>query len=184
MGTLQLNCPLCCSESFTSYDSLKCHLINVYENLKCSACDKKFVTFCELIEHIGRECCEDNEKSSYAADSSYEEIIIKQEGSEDSVEEDEEDSTNMLIQTLTDAKVGNQPQEDAYSGLKVKTEVEDVQMYHCSSCDLNFSSIKDHVNQYHKGQDVLLEVHCYADLFVAKLRYTWCSNKQITTSSI
>lgn len=161
MGTLQLNCPLCCNESFTSYETLKCHLINVYENLKCSVCDKKCENLFELIEHIGRESCDEIEKQSHAGDTSYEEIIIKREDNEEE-DEDDGDSTSMLIQTLSDNRDLNETTEDNFDIAKLKNEEVELEeqedMYYCSSCDVSFPSINDHINEYHKGQEVFLEV--------------------------
>lgn len=36
----------------------------------------------------------------------------------------------------------------------------DIHLYHCSACNINFPSIQDHINNCHKGQEVVFQV-CY-----------------------
>lgn len=162
MGTLHIKCPLCCNETFNSYDSLKSHLLNIFENLKCTACDKRCETLFELIEHIGEECCEENEKNSNAGDTSYEEIIIKHEDNDDEDQDDDNDSTSMLLQTLSDNHNINEIEDDDFNKNKMKDEAEE-DLYYCSSCDVSFPSINDHINEFHVGQEVFLEVSAFLD---------------------
>lgn len=37
---------------------------------------------------------------------------------------------------------------------------EELHLYHCSECNINFPSIQDHINNCHKGQEVVFQV-CY-----------------------
>lgn len=35
---------------------------------------------------------------------------------------------------------------------------EELHLYHCSACNINFPSIQDHINSCHKGQEVVFQV--------------------------
>lgn len=51
---VQLDCPLCCNESFTSHDALKYHLLSIVDNLLCPVCGQRYEKLHELAEHIGK----------------------------------------------------------------------------------------------------------------------------------
>jgi hypothetical protein len=53
-----LSCPLCCNETFATSSSLKCHILEILDNLICPTCQEKFEKLSELAEHLENDCVE------------------------------------------------------------------------------------------------------------------------------
>lgn len=137
MGTLRLNCPLCCTETFSSHKSLKYHLLSISDNLICPSCNKRFDNILDLAMHIGRECGDVEIEDVPDTPSTF----IKVEEIYENVLEPEDPDLNESNTELVDKQV-----EDS----------ED--LYFCSSCDINFASVEDHLNEFHQGHEVMIEV--------------------------
>lgn len=160
MGTLSLECPLCCNEKFTSFHSLKYHLLRIVDNLNCSSCSKKFTNVRELIDHLDLECCGSKEGKSG----------IKSEVLDD-VEECLEKSilAKALLKKRTDDEEDMEEEEAIVSigeveeEEDVESEAEDVdkeqnQLYECSTCEVQFTSVEEHIREFHAGTEVVLQV--------------------------
>lgn len=151
MGSLQLECPLCCNETFSSHDTLKHHLLTMIDNLVCPSCELRFEKIFDLAEHLGRDCCESNIKED-AGDSNYEQIIIKQEESDEGENEKESCDETMPNDSKSDKDVSENVE------VPTKDEENEQELYYCSSCATSFSSVQEHIQEYHQGQEVFLEV--------------------------
>lgn len=174
MGSLQLECPLCCNEIFEDKQSLKYHLLSFVDNIICPACDKRCQTVLDLAEHLGNDCCD--RKDECAGDSdSQNQIFIKQE-----VEDitDESFSTSILAKALLNKNIKNEVYKtnikEAESASK-NEYAQDVEMhdaeneadkefeegvYSCVGCGMSFTNLIEHINQYHDEEEVVVEV-CY-----------------------
>lgn len=163
MGSLLLECPLCCSEKFSSHHSLKYHLLSIIDNLICPACSTRFDKILDLAEHLGRECHE--AEASVSAPN----LNIKQE-----VEEDP-DNENVLSKSIlakalmkTGTKKGSKNSQAANAKQKKTEEADDPQqetneedgedLFYCSSCAIHFTSVEDHLQKYHEGHQVFIQV--------------------------
>lgn len=148
MGSLQLACPLCCSETFPCHNSLKYHLLSINDNLNCPICKKKFEQVFELAIHIGKKCLEcDNE-----------EVISE---TDTNVKESKTDNCNDNIVTETTLILTNENMEQSEVVIDENVDEDDEStkdVYYCSSCDTNFTSIEKHIFEFHQGHEVLLEV--------------------------
>lgn len=47
-----LTCPLCCNETFSTVSSLKCHILEIVDNLMCPKCNTKFDKLQDLVDHL------------------------------------------------------------------------------------------------------------------------------------
>lgn len=190
MGSLQLDCPLCCNETFTCPQSLKYHLLSIVDNILCPSCGTRFQTIFELAEHLDIECGNTNGKS--AADSNDVNIVNIKIENEDSA--DESLNNSILAKALLSPQSNNkntvfissnnehrdsdpvpeeneqtytQAQEDAEEAMETggdaqeggEVESTDPEVYSCLSCGTNFTSIVDHIQEYHEGEEVVVEVH-------------------------
>lgn len=78
----------------------------------------------------------------------------------------EEDYQNDERQTDNDAEIGVKKfiEEFTDEDLTKVTRPSDndsqseLNLYHCSECNINFPSIQDHINSCHKGQEVVFQV--------------------------
>lgn len=57
--------------------------------------------------------------------------------------------------------------------LNTEQESDDRDMYTCNLCQVNFYSIEDHIAQYHKDQQVIVEVSSLFFFFIFKF-YLFC----------
>lgn len=90
----------------------------------------------------------------------------------------EEDYQNDERQTETDAETGvkkfieeftiDDPAKTLRPSETVETEIlEESNLYHCSECNINFPSIEEHINNCHKGQEVVFQVSIFKNnLFI------------------
>ncbi|RZC37115.1 zinc finger protein 2 -like [Asbolus verrucosus] len=124
-----LNCPLCCNETFPSHTSLKCHILNILDNLTCPSCHLKFPKLAELAEHLESNCADAPEAAETKT-----EHEAPQEGS-------------ILARALL---ASPRPEVDG------KTEMEESQ-YYCQMCDVHFDDIETHLKNFHEGQEIILE---------------------------
>lgn len=160
MGSLLLECPLCCSEKFSSHHSLKYHLLSIIDNLICPACGKRFDKILDLAEHLGRECHE--AEANVAAPN----LNIKQ-------EEDDQDienvlSKSILAKALLKKGAKKDAENEATNGIQINTEKDEVEemtgeddgedLFYCSSCAIHFTSVEDHLQKYHEGHEVFIQV--------------------------
>lgn len=186
MGSLQFDCPLCCNETFTSQQSLKYHLLSIIDNLLCTICSSRFETILDLAKHLDEECGKTGEEAANL--NSFEDIHIKIEA-EDS---NDEISNSILAKALlaspknssllvrsNDSNESNKDNEDVSNETtdmdaenlteeneEVGDEI-DEEVYSCSSCGVSFTSIVEHIQEYHAGQEVVIEVR----YFILKLYF-------------
>lgn len=55
--------------------------------------------------------------------------------------------------------------DDLIEELQTEQESDDRDMYTCNLCQVNFYSVEDHVAQYHKDQQVIVEVSSLIHFF-------------------
>ncbi|KAK4873747.1 hypothetical protein RN001_013107 [Aquatica leii] len=143
MGSLQLHCPLCCTETFSCHNSLKYHLLSISENLICPSCGDRFEKIFDLAMHLGNQCLdppvEEVEKIEEV------EVLVKTES---------EDEASVTIANSILAKALNKDLQDAVVD-NDNEQSDDV--YHCSSCAVNFTSVEEHIKKFHDGHEVFLE---------------------------
>lgn len=160
MGSLNFDCPLCCNESFSSQQSLRYHLLSIIDNLRCSICTKRFDSIYELAKHLDGECVIKAGNSNV-----NEEVNIKIEV-EDS--NSDEIGNSILAKALLSPKKGNaksknaddEDEDDIEHGGEVEQfgEEPEQDVYSCSSCGVSFTSVEEHIQKYHQGQEVVVEV--------------------------
>ncbi|GJQ80970.1 hypothetical protein Trydic_g4787 [Trypoxylus dichotomus] len=174
MTSKTLQCPLCCNEEFTSYSSLKYHLLSIIDNLTCPACSKRFDKILDLAEHLGRECHDSNENDLNEQQMIISTLNIKTEDC--GVEVDNNNYNNSILAQALLKKDNTTPQEqcgaDKKSGagkMKDSNQQQDTkerstgdvneneEYFYCSSCAVSFSSINEHLQQYHEGQEIFIE---------------------------
>uniref|UniRef100_A0A1Y1KSI2 C2H2-type domain-containing protein n=2 Tax=Photinus pyralis TaxID=7054 RepID=A0A1Y1KSI2_PHOPY len=150
MGTLQLHCPLCCTETFSCHNSLKYHLLSISDNLICPACGKRFERIFDLAMHLGNQCVDPlvPEEPEHADETPerFSPICVKVEADDltDTV------TSSILARALTkDTSAIQQQNEEEVS--------ENEDLYVCSTCDIQFNSIEDHVREFHDGHEVYLQ---------------------------
>ncbi|XP_018323842.1 zinc finger protein 267-like isoform X2 [Agrilus planipennis] len=137
MCGVQLECPLCCKEVFSTYSALKNHLIQISQQLKCEICGLQFEKLRNFADHIGSEC----------------KLNCKSESSEFCELQEELNSKEI---TLDHEVLCGEPEvskQDSNSSENLKSD----ELYHCSTCDINFTSVEEHIQEYHKGHEVFLE---------------------------
>lgn len=61
--------------------------------------------------------------------------------------------------------------DDLIEELQTEQESDDRDMYTCNLCQVNFYSVEDHVAQYHKDQQVIVEVSSLIDFFFFNFNY-------------
>lgn len=145
MVSISVQCPLCCTEEFSSLHSLKYHLLDVMENLKCSLCNEKFHGVRDLIVHL--DGCEKKNKKNATGEDIEESLeksilakaLLKKPGEEPM----EEESENVLV---TAEEVDDSDAEDGEL------------LYECSTCQLQFASVEEHIKEFHAGTEVVLQV--------------------------
>lgn len=166
MGTLSLNCPFCCEEKFTSHNSLKYHILSMVDNIMCPACNCRCDDILDLADHLGRECKEKDIQP--APIDLIPQVNIKRETNLELPSPNEEVETNTalvnpkieaedngydksilakaLSRTEEDTQNENEPPGE-YSPAKV--------VYMCQMCNVNFTSIEEHLQKYHEGEEVI-----------------------------
>lgn len=163
MGSLQYDCPLCCSESFSSQQLLRYHLLGIIDNLRCTVCSSRFDSIYDLAQHLDGDC---NVKAANSI--LFEEVQIK-------IEQDDSNSNDItnsiLAKALLSPKKNSLQVKNTDEGLvEVEGEENELQeisqndeneedFYSCSSCGVSFTSIAEHISKYHAGQDVVVEVN-------------------------
>ncbi|CAG9864218.1 unnamed protein product [Phyllotreta striolata] len=138
MGTDALPCPLCCNESFSSRESLKEHIIDILNNLVCETCDTRFESVYNFVDHLETPC----------ETSIKHEILSQENGSVQENGESNEQEEECTVTAVLEERLENQK--------KVQPEEEKV-TYMCVMCNIQFSSIEDHLDKFHAGEEVLLE---------------------------
>ncbi|XP_074040843.1 uncharacterized protein [Leptinotarsa decemlineata] len=136
-SALSLECPLCCEEKFSSHHSLKYHILSIIDNLLCPACNTRFDDILNLVEHLGRECRENDTNTE----------IIKKEYLESSCS--------------PISKNGDLGQNSTKCLENEESESNDIEdgnlMYMCVMCNIQFTSMEEHVDKFHSGEEVILE---------------------------
>ncbi|KAJ8916123.1 hypothetical protein NQ315_004490 [Exocentrus adspersus] len=167
MGTLSLNCPLCCDEKFASHSSLKYHILSMIDNIMCPACNYRCDNILDLAEHLGRECRE--KEVEPLPDDSISQVTIKDEGSGSgdlSYSPDGNESKAVLINPkleIQDPIENNGILEKALSETgddNMLNENEDSSagvLYMCQMCNVQFTSVEEHLQKYHAGEEVIYE---------------------------
>lgn len=135
----ELVCPLCCKETFSSRETLKHHLLGAISNLHCPSCDKLFANVQDLAQHLDKDC---EDRAETILD--IKNFIVKQEA---------KDAKTAEVSDIVVAEI--EPPETEFS-------MEDCELeegtFFCSSCKFNFSSLEDHLMQFHEGENVAIEV--------------------------
>lgn len=160
MGTLQLHCPLCCSETFSCHNSLKYHLLSISENLICPSCGKRFERIFDLAMHLGNQCVDPLSEPDVAVEEkcaniesepvTVTPICVK-------IETDNATNTvtsSILARALTKDTVEDNSL-DQHPNQEDESDNEEV--YVCSTCDVQFNSIEDHVKEFHDGHEVYIQ---------------------------
>lgn len=250
MGETIVTCPLCCDEIFTSRKSLKYHLLNLKDNLRCSKCETKFDTLESLINHLDDHCekpfpiammsniaepktikldsiqldpsyqtkddssclekCGDDEfqEKSPCSDSSQTEVnsfegmdnsilslqLIKEENMAESkhlqapqltllgnngeshiliMSHHEGEATNILSDqdivttqnedgtisfTPVDHELNNAEPTFINQTESRESDEENSELYSCNTCGISFTSVLEHIQNFHNDQDVVVEV--------------------------
>lgn len=65
-------------------------------------------------------------------------------------------SKSILAKALLKPNVANTQEEEETNGDDNK-EKEEVEMFYCSSCAMSFTSVNDHLDEFHEGQTVFIE---------------------------
>lgn len=136
---VELVCPLCCNETFASRETLKHHLLGVISNLRCPSCDEVFANVQDLTQHLDKDC---EDRAETILD--IKNFIVKQEA---------KDGKTPEVSDIVVAEID--PSETAFSMEECELEEE---TFFCSSCKFNFSSLEDHLMQFHEGENVAIEV--------------------------
>nr|XP_022900317.1 zinc finger protein 585B-like [Onthophagus taurus]XP_022900318.1 zinc finger protein 585B-like [Onthophagus taurus] len=161
---LTIRCPLCCNETFESHNSLKYHLLSINDNLHCIECSQRFDSILELAEHIGRRCGKDNEVEENNQESC--EVINKQIKTEVDKDLDGQINNSILAKALLRNDKDVEKQEVEISGMEVEEECveqnernddEEEECFYCSTCAISFTSVGEHLEKYHEGQEVFVE---------------------------
>lgn len=141
-GTMvELNCPLCCNETFTSRLSLKTHILNILENICCRSCDEKFETLANLAKHLENDCGGGDLIISKGI-SKHQDISNKNALGEDSI--------------LAKALLG---------GLPTDNQEEENLPYYCQMCSMHLDNVEEHLKYYHDGQEVIMVIHLCQNWF-------------------
>lgn len=161
MGTLSLECPLCCTEKFSTLHGLKHHLLGIIDKLACSSCNQKFESVRELIKHLDvspdRECCGSSSNGQGTPikkeEEDVEEVIEKSILAKALLKKPEEQAEQMEeTQDLTESV-------DEVEGQEQEVEIFDEELlYECSTCQMQFPSIEEHIRDFHEGTEVVLQV--------------------------
>lgn len=169
MGSLQLECPLCCNEIFEDKQALKYHLLSFVDNIICPACDKRCQTVLDLAEHLGNDCCD--RKDECAGDLIAQNQIFIKEEVEDIV--DEPFGNSILAKALLNKNIKNEiyktnNKESETEAEKQDAEMQDVEndadkefeegVYSCVGCGMSFTNLIEHINQYHDEEEVVVEM--------------------------
>lgn len=148
MGSLSLECPLCCTEKFPSFHSLKYHLLSIVDNLICSSCNERFSNVRELIDHLDMECCGNKKVQS-------------------TVKKEETDMEEAIEKTVLAKALLKKPEEETameetstVEMIEADTDDEETtaELYECSTCQVQFASIEDHIREFHAGSEVVIQV--------------------------
>ena len=165
---LKLNCPLCCKEVFDSHEVLKDHLLNMADNLICPSCSNHFEKIVDLVKHL--DDCRDNK--TQIADIPEESVL-----SQPVSESDDKEMNSILAQALLktsemqieaeikESNVTKNEEKNSDNTLEssdvvhiVEENNEEEEIYYCSCCDISFTSIAEHLQNYHEGQEVYIQV--------------------------
>ncbi|CAH0564250.1 unnamed protein product [Brassicogethes aeneus] len=159
-----LSCPFCCNEKFSSHSALKYHILSIVDNLLCPACNSRFESLIELAEHVGREC-KDEPETPIVIKIENEEVTNDAFEAQDRTEENheveetieniqlhiEEGSNSVNQSILAQALMSNSENVDESEDNPEET------LYNCQMCDMNFNNIEEHLQNYHEGEEVVLE---------------------------
>lgn len=52
----------------------------------------------------------------------------------------------------------DQIEEDVVQEQETNEEQEEAEEFYCSSCDVNISSVEEHIQEYHYGENIVVEV--------------------------
>ncbi|XP_057667768.1 zinc finger protein 883-like [Diorhabda carinulata] len=153
MGTLSLKCPLCCGEHFSSRQLLRDHILEVINNPACSICNSGFNNINELANHLETEC-----------DAQLTNLDGRNENQDnDGIEKETEGSvvhSDKEIHEVTETEQGKTDSENCTTedAVNFDTQGDNGQVtYMCIMCNVQFTSIEEHLAKYHDGEEVMLE---------------------------
>ncbi|XP_060872886.1 zinc finger protein 675-like [Metopolophium dirhodum] len=173
-------CPLCCEDRFSNQDLLKYHLLSLTTNIQCPFCGKQCDDINSLVVHLDKICNDKKEEVDKSMHENNEMIVVYPDDDEPEPEPHneigefdnlvgEEDYQNDDRQTDTDVETGvkkfieeftiDDPTKTLRPPETTETEIlEEPNPYHCSECNIHFPSVQEHINNCHKGQDVVFQV--------------------------
>ncbi|KAK9887811.1 hypothetical protein WA026_000126 [Henosepilachna vigintioctopunctata] len=125
-----LTCPFCCKETFNSIVSFKNHILDMKNKLNCPICETNFDDFNKLISHL--ECCNLKEN-----------IEDNPESTSDMLKNESEDIQEYMSFSNSDNEILEAPEEQ--------------NKYFCEICNVNFDEMKNHLVEYHMGEEVVVE---------------------------
>ncbi|CAG9831782.1 unnamed protein product [Diabrotica balteata] len=159
MGTQLLKCPLCCNEHFSSRQDLKCHITELLNSLSCPVCTSTFNSVIELSEHLDTECELSEGVSNQNEDESVSEIHEHSEQMLIQLDETQQEPTNEHVEMVND----DTQQIEFIESEDIAEEVEENGnvIYECEVCKVQFNSIKNHLKEYHAGEDVVLQTNVF-----------------------
>lgn len=176
MGSLQLECPLCCNDTFDDIQSLKYHLLSIIDNILCPACGERCETILELAEHIDKDCGKTDEKNNPDV------IHIKIE--DDTSTENHNSilakallSPKNVTKVVADTKIENESGDNLMEKNDTEMQVDIVEgegenaeeeIYSCLGCGMSFTNIVEHIQEHHDGEEVIVEVWLFY-LFLLEL---------------
>lgn len=146
------------------------------DNIMCPACNYRCDDILDLADHLGRECKEKEIEPPPLAPISQ--VNIKREANfEQPSPDDESEANNELVNPKVESddngynksilaralsKTAEDPQnENEDSGEYSPSKV----MYMCQMCNVNFTSIEDHLQKYHEGEEV---IYVICSIFIIK----------------
>ncbi|XP_045500618.1 zinc finger protein 852-like isoform X3 [Colias croceus] len=152
MEDLTIQCPFCCTATFSSKESLVDHLSHIVERLVCPICKNSISSLDSLITHLKYDnCIETILLCQYTNGNSNKveqtDVNLDFEENESNVSE----ANDLVENEQMDAKTENQNQLDLENSDNIE------EMYSCNTCGVSFTSVMDHIQNYHNDEDVVVE---------------------------
>ncbi|VEN54750.1 unnamed protein product [Callosobruchus maculatus] len=166
MGSLELICPLCCHEKFVSHNMLKNHILTILKTLRCPACSKPCNDLSNLADHLDRLCQEVEEKvdtEPVPDEEGHNSLDIENNDITMSNNDEEEQGNNNnskdnnLIHDIVPEEGKQEEKEASKEYIDAGNEETTQTNYFCVMCNLGFDAIAEHLEQYHEGEEVVLE---------------------------
>nr|CAH7727090.1 unnamed protein product [Callosobruchus chinensis] len=151
MGSLELTCPLCCHEKFVSHSTLKNHILSILNTLRCPACSKPCDDLSQLADHLDRLCQEEQNSQ----DIENNDTILSNTDEEGAGNDNNSKDRHILHENVQEE--GIQKENDLREEYIADNDETKQTNYFCIMCNLGFDAIDEHLEQYHEGEEVVLE---------------------------